>query len=41
MELAKRIDFEMFRPILIEALRKAERKSPGSSRNFVVGKEGL
>jgi hypothetical protein len=27
-ELAKHIDFEMFRYILIDALRQAERKSP-------------
>jgi IS5 family transposase len=27
-ELAKHIDFEIFRPTLTDALRKAERKSP-------------
>jgi IS5 family transposase len=29
-ELSKHIDFEMFRPVLNDALRKAERKSPAS-----------
>lgn len=36
VELAKRIDFEMFRPILIEALRKAERKSPAGRKPLDV-----
>ncbi len=35
-ELAKRIDFEMFRPILTEALRKAERKGPAGRKPLDV-----
>ena len=35
-ELAKHIDFEMFRPILIDALRKAERKSPAGRKPLDV-----
>ncbi len=35
-ELAKRIDFEMFRPILTEALRKADRKSPAGRKPLDV-----
>ena len=35
-ELAKHIDFEMFRPILNDALRKAERKSPAGRKPLDV-----
>jgi IS5 family transposase len=35
-EIAKRIDFEMFRPVLTEALRKAERKSPAGRKPLDV-----
>jgi IS5 family transposase len=36
VELAKRIDFEIFRPILTEALRKAGRKSPAGRKPLDV-----
>ena len=35
-ELSKHIDFNMFRPILTEALRKAERKSPAGRKPLDV-----
>jgi hypothetical protein len=34
--LAKHIDFEMFRSILTDALRKAERKSPAGCKTLDV-----
>ena len=35
-ELKKHIDFEMFRPILTDALRNAERKSPAGRKPLDV-----
>ena len=34
-ELSKHIDLNMFRPILTEALRKAERKSPADANPWM------
>jgi hypothetical protein len=36
VELAKRFDFEIFRPVLTEALHKAERKSPAGRKPLDV-----